>query len=340
MSRGMTKIKTCFSRTALLLAGAVFGLAGCASDRSVISQANQVHDGLKPAVMEDPQLTAYLQKIGDRIIASAKKLDAEKFGPDSHRSEDSKWMFSHEMKFHFVNSKTLNAFTTGGEHMYIYNELFQKCKDEDELAAVMSHEYGHVYARHVQQGMNRQTGFGLGAASVGAAGYAVGGKDNGAQYGAAFGSAAQAVGQFIGMGFTRKDEAQADELGFNFYTHAGWDPKKFGEFFQQMIEMGYDKTPASMSDHPTLASRVDAAKQRVAKLPPEAEKWRKAPVADPAEFKQLQARAAKVSKTMPNDQSLQGAQKLLAAFSNCMLPDEQPEQKEARQEILQRSKKK
>jgi len=325
---------------ALALAALTASLGGCASDRSVISQANQVHDGLKPAVMEDPELTAYLQKIGDRIITAARKLDAEKFGPDSHRSEDSKWMFSHDMKFHFVNSKTLNAFTTGGEHMYIYNELFQQCKDEDELAAVMSHEYGHVYARHVQQGMNRQT-YTMGAAGLaGAGGYALGGKESGAEYGAAFASAVGAAGQFIGLGFTRKDEAQADELGFNFFAHAGWDPKKFAEFFQQMIEMGYDKTPAALSDHPSLASRVDAAKQRVAKLPPEAQHWRKAPVADPAEFKQLQARAAKVSKTMPNDQSLQGAQKLLAAFSNCMLPDDQPEQKEARQEIQERSKNK
>src|SRR4029453_8643492 len=81
---------------------AVGNVGGCASDRSVISQANQVHDGLKPAVMEGPELSSHLQSVGDRIIASARKLDAKDYGPDTHRSEDTKWMFSPNMKFHFV----------------------------------------------------------------------------------------------------------------------------------------------------------------------------------------------------------------------------------------------
>ena len=43
------------------------------------------------------------------------------------------------------NSKTINAFTTGGHYVYIYDALFQMCKNEDELAAVMAHEYGHIH---------------------------------------------------------------------------------------------------------------------------------------------------------------------------------------------------
>ncbi|OYT68635.1 MAG: hypothetical protein CFK52_14625, partial [Chloracidobacterium sp. CP2_5A] len=143
-------------------------------------------------------------------------------------------------------------------------------------------------------------------------GYAAGGKERGAEYGATFAAAALAAGQFIGMGFTRKDEAQADDLGFNFYTRAGWDPHRFGDFFQQMIDMGYDTTPEIASDHPTLASRVEAAKKNAAKLPPDAEKWRKPPVANANKFRQLQARAAELGKTMPSDKSLEAAQKLLA----------------------------
>ena len=55
------------------------------------------------------------------------------------------------------------------------------------------------------------------------------------------------------MGYTRGDEAQADELGFAFYTRAGWDPNHFADFFQQMIDLGYDKTPEVF--------RVDLAKR-------------------------------------------------------------------------------
>src|SRR5206468_6585679 len=118
----------------------------------------------------------YLQNVGDRIISSANELDKQGFGPASHKTGDNSWMFSNKMQFHFVNSKTVNAFTTGGEHMYVYNALFQMCKSEDELAAVMSHEYAHVYCRHVQAGTNRQYAQ-LGAAGAAAvAGYAIGGQ--------------------------------------------------------------------------------------------------------------------------------------------------------------------
>src|SRR4051794_33086081 len=74
---------------------------GCANDRQVISQADNMHAGLKPAVMNDAQLADYLQKVGDRIIDSAKELDKEGYGPKSHKSEETKWMFSNNMKFHF-----------------------------------------------------------------------------------------------------------------------------------------------------------------------------------------------------------------------------------------------
>src|SRR2546423_9186671 len=159
------------SNAFLALAILIFAMlnAGCATDKAVISQAQQFDTQLKPAEMNDPALSDYLQRIGDRIIASARELDRQGFGPATHKKENSEWMFGQNMKFHFVNSKTLNAFTTGGDHLYIYNELFQQCKSEEELAAVMSHEYAHVYSRHVAKGMQRQytalaAGAGLGGA--------------------------------------------------------------------------------------------------------------------------------------------------------------------------------
>jgi predicted Zn-dependent protease len=244
-------------------------------------------------------------------------------------------MFSNRMQFHVVNSKTINAFTTGGEHMYVYNALLQMCKTEDELAAVMSHEFAHVYCRHVQQGTNRQYAQ-LGAAGLAAvAGYAAGGKEHGAEYAGMAGGGALAVSQFIGMGYTRHDEAQADEYGFAFYSLAGWDPDHFGDFFQDMINAGYDKTPTMLSDHPMLRDRVVAAKQRAADWKAKHDdQFKKAPIADPAQFAQIKARAAQIAASTPDDQSLQKAQGLLASFSSCVTPgDEQPEQVAARKRL-------
>jgi predicted Zn-dependent protease len=320
------------------LAGA---LTGCANDRSVIAQAQQTHTQLEPAVIKDPELSSYLQQVGERIIAAAKEADANHVGPKAHFKDNDAWMFSKNMQFHLVNSKTLNAFTTGGEHMYIYNELFQKCKTEDELAAVMSHEYAHVYSRHVAQGTNRQMPLLIGGALAGAGtGYAIGGENRGetAAAGAAVGAG---VGQFANMGFTRGDEAQADKYGFYFYTHAGWDPQKFADFFKAMITMGYDKTPGWLSDHPTLASRVEEAEKRVKQLPPEASQWRRPPIASPDRFHQLQQRAQQIAARTPDDKAIAGSQALLRALPrSCVAPLTEGDAEQTRQELMHAAKQK
>jgi predicted Zn-dependent protease len=319
----------------------LFCSTGCSlfapKDQSVMAQAADEHKALQPAVMEDPQLSSYLQQVGDRIIAAAQELDREHVGPPAHfdKSQDNKWMFSNQMKFHLVNSKTLNAFTTGGEHMYIYNELFQQCTSENELAAVMAHEYGHVYCRHVAQGMQHQMETLVAGALVGGvAGYALGGKDNKLAAAGTGATAGAAGGQFLNMGFTRKDEAQADEYGFKFYTLAGWRPEHFADFFRQMIKMGLDTSSAITSDHPTLASRVEAAEKRVKALGADVDKDVKPPIADDAKFAQLKARAAQLAKTLPDDQSLQNSQKLAQALPrSCIAPVDPPDAVKARQEL-------
>ena len=140
------------------------------------------------------------------------------------------------------------------------------------------------------------------------------------------------------MGFTRKDESEADKLGFDFYTHAGWDPPQFGQFFQDMIDAGYDKTPAIASDHPTLASRVDAVKKWVSELPPQAAQWRKPPVADVAKFHQLQAKAAQLAKTTRSDETLANSQQLLQALPrSCIIPYQTEDEVAARKAIAQKA---
>jgi len=316
-----------------------YTVVGCVTDKQVISSAVQANSQLEPAEMTDPELSNYLQTLGNRIIASAKQADAAGLGPPTHTDtkEDSSWMFSNQMQFHFVNSKTVNAFTTGGQHMYVYNALFQMCETEDELTAVMSHEFAHVYCRHIQESQKRQYGMLAAAGLAGAAGYVAGGKENGATYASTAAGGALALTQFVGMGFTRSDEAQADEYGFAFYSLAGWDPDHFPDFFQRMIDAGYDKTPEWQSDHPTLASRVQAAKQRAATWKQKHGDTRKPDTANPQQFAAYKAKAAKIAASMPDDSSLQGAQQLLASFSSCVSPKDGPEVEKARQDIITRA---
>ncbi len=323
-------------RTIIAVLPALFMAGGCnlftPSDSTIRGQATNFHSSLEPAVMEDkasdPVLERYMQAIGSRIIEAARAMDVAGEGPKAHtRGKDNSWMFN--VQFHLVNSKTLNAFTTGGDHIYIYNELLQDCKNENELAAVMSHEYAHIYCRHVQSGTDRQYKVLAGALALGGAGYLVGGKEKGAEYAQLASQGATVAGSLINMGFTRDDEAQADEWGWYFYTRAGWDPAQFGGFFQTMIDKGLDTAPEMLSDHPSLKNRVAWAKKMYDQGKYDAS-WRKPPVASPAEFEAIKKKAAALGQRMPDDKSLANSQQLLQALPrSCIAPVDPADRKSA-----------
>jgi len=216
-----------------LLAPALLVLlaASCATDRQVLRQAESANSELEPALIDDPELNRYMQELGARIVSVAKAAGAAGEGPAAHfDGADSAWMFTGG-QFHLVNSPTLNAFTTGGEHLYIYSRLFEQCRSEDELAAVMAHEFAHVYSRHVHKGMNRRILAGGLAAGAGLVGLAVGGEAHGEQYGGIASVSTATAASFLDLGYTRDDEEEADEWGFAFHARAGWAPEHFGDFF-------------------------------------------------------------------------------------------------------------
>jgi predicted Zn-dependent protease len=245
-----------------------------------------------------------------------------------------------DIKFQLVNSKTVNAFTTGGHFVYIYNALFQMCKTEDELAAVMSHEYAHIYCRHVQKGTGRQQALAALTAAAGAGAQYAAGKSSGgssayAQYAAA---AAQTGGTLLEDGYSREDEAQADEFGFKFYVRAGWPPEHFADFFKDMIAAGYDTTPELVSNHPTLAHRVQNVQKWVQQLKPG--QYQPQPeIASPQQFAQYKQAALQSSQGMPDDQKVLAAKNLLTALPrSCWVPAPQPDQKQAQEQIIEAAK--
>jgi predicted Zn-dependent protease len=324
---------------AVLLPVLVAFSSGCSifrpSDQAVIGQANQVHGQLDAAIIRDPTVERYMDAIGERIIKAAVQYDQEEGkASDEHKAQDNSWLYGGEIRFHLVNSKTLNAFTTGGQHIYIYNQLFQDAQSEDELAAVMAHEFAHIYGRHVHRGMERQYAA-LGASGLGAiAGYALGGENRGAAAGIGAG-AAGAVATFFNQGYTREDENEADKLGFSFYIRAGWDPEHFADFFKRMIAKGYDKTPEQLSDHPSLANRVKATEKRVSQIDPVKQRQRrKPPIADQREFQAIQQRAVAAARNTPDDQSLAKAQLMFQAFPSCVTPEDQPDQQAAQERLM------
>ena len=304
----------------------------CASDRAVIDQAADAHRELEPAVIDQGELANYIQELGHRVVDAAQAMSQEGYGGKEYTRPDAQWMFSDDLRFHLVASDTLNAFTTGGEHMYVYTQLLANCRSEDELAAVVAHEYAHVYGRHVHKGMNRQYAVLGGAVAAAILGHELA-EENKEEWAAISGTLALYAGQFLSLGFTRDDEAEADQLGFDFYVRAGWDPARFGDFFQNLADQGYDEESDTFSDHPTLRSRVAAAQARAAALSPQAAALRKPPVANAQRFAKLKQQALAAAAQKPKDQSLAVAQTLLASVPTCVAAKDPPEHHAARAQL-------
>jgi predicted Zn-dependent protease len=208
----------------------------------------------------------------------------------------------------------------------------------------MAHEYGHVFGRHIQNGMNRQVASMLGAGAVAAAGYVAGGKEHGAEYASYGAGAGTLLSGVVNAGFTRKDEAEADKLGFDFYVRSGYDPDKFGDFFRKMAKIEAQNGgggPEFLSDHPSLGSRVKFAEESAREWKQKHPDWRERMRPDLApgnEFRQMQARARQVGANMPDDKSLGTAQTLLGALPrSCLNPDtpQTPDVKAAQHRLQQ-----
>ena len=91
-------------------------------------------------VITDADLDEYIQDVGSRIAAVAPAVAPGKANAD----------FLKSVRCHLVNCDTINAFNTGGTHVYIYNGLFQQCQSEEELAAVVAHAYAHLINRDLE----------------------------------------------------------------------------------------------------------------------------------------------------------------------------------------------
>lgn len=315
----------------LLLLGPAMGLAGgCATDQQVIAQANQMHSEIEPTVVTDPELSAYVQQVGDRIVTAAREMHAagQLEGADA-------WMFE-DVQFHLVASPTLNAFTTGGKHVYLYSQLFEESQTEDAFAAVVGHEFGHIIGRHVQDSMNNQLLAGLAGLGLVGATAAISDEESRSQNVAIAGAAA-GVGSTLGITyFGREKEREADDLGFEFYVRAGYDPQQFPRFFENMIEQGQGGPgglAGYLSTHPQLEQRVQAAEQAAADVSPEViDRYQRPPIAEGQElealkeqsrrFTQEAARTAQAAEQSGQVTDQARALAILDAFPRCVAPEE------------------
>ena len=166
-----------------------------------------------------------------------------------------------------------NAFALPGGKVGVYTGLFNVARNQDQLAAVIAHEMGHVLAKHHDERITRQAG----AQGV----LQLLGSLLGSRYGQGAASAAvQGGGILAQTGFllpgSRAQETAADVVGQQLMTNAGFDPREAVNLWQNMIAAGGGRAPEWLSTHPDPNARIAEMRTRATGLLPAYERARAA----------------------------------------------------------------
>lgn len=160
-----------------------------------------------------------------------------------------------DYNFKILDTPVINAFAVPGGFVYMTRGILAYLNNEAELAGVIGHEIGHITARHSAKQYSKaqlaQLGLGLGAAlSETFRNYA--------------GIADFGVGMLF-LKYSRDNERQADALGVEYSTKAGYDSNHMANFFDTLerLHPGSDQSglPAWFSTHPNPPDRVNAVKR-------------------------------------------------------------------------------
>jgi predicted Zn-dependent protease len=158
-----------------------------------------------------------------------------------------------------------NAFALPGGKVGVYTGIFRVAQNQDQLAAVVAHEIGHVISRHhderITRQMEAQTLVGLAGAIVGSK-YGSNAANAVSQYGAA---GAQAL--FL-LPNSRAQESEADVVGQQLMAKAGFDPRQAVNLWQNMVAASASRPPTFLSTHPDPQSRLNELSQRAGALLP------------------------------------------------------------------------
>lgn len=158
-----------------------------------------------------------------------------------------------------------NAFALPGGKVGVNAGMINLAQNQDQLAAVIGHEIGHVVFRHANERMSRST---LVGAGVQAGGALVGTRTTP--------ETARTVAGLLGAGaqlgvmlpFSREQEREVDVYGQDLMAKAGFDPAQASRLWQNMIAAS-GRSAGSMqalSTHPDPQARATALQQRAPAL--------------------------------------------------------------------------
>lgn len=168
-----------------------------------------------------------------------------------------------------VENRTINAFAVPGGVVGIHNGLLLYAQHEDELASVIAHELAHLSQRHFARGVEEARSKSV-PNMLALLGSLIIAATAGGDAGMAAITATQAAIQQQQLRFSRAHESEADRIGMQTLTAAGYDAEGMPRMFTRMLEMlryAGERPPEFLLSHPVTESRVADSRNRARNYP-------------------------------------------------------------------------
>lgn len=236
--------------------GASVWLTGCATDpvtgkKSMVMMGKEQEIALDKkhsphqfsedyGVSQDAALNQYVAGVGNRMSGRSHRPDMP-------------------YRFQAVNANYVNAYAFPGGSIAATRGILLEVESEDELAALMGHEIGHVNARHFAERQAQGTLLEIVAATATAAA---------ASKKPQYGELAQLIGS-VGGGallahYSRENEREADALGLEYMNKAGYNPEGMLDLMDMLNSQSKSKPNAlelMFATHPMSSERLANTKQ-------------------------------------------------------------------------------
>lgn len=168
-----------------------------------------------------------------------------------------------EVSVFIIADPAINAFVQGGQNIFIHTGLLIALKNQNQLAAVLAHELGHITGGHLLKSHDAQSEATINALVTGAAvglAAALSGGGGDAVAGALLAGGQAGAGSL--NAFTRTQESSADQASIQILEKANINPQAMQEVLK-MLSKNERGASDYMRSHPLSLDRIEAINHQI-----------------------------------------------------------------------------
>lgn len=200
-------------------------------------------------IMEDPLVQEYAESLVYRLASFS----------DIHEPD---------LAIVVIDTPEINAFAVPGGVIGLNAGLFLNAASDDEVAAVIAHELGHVSQHHFARRYveSKKMSKTVLVAMLASIALAIAGDGQAGMAGIA---ATQAGAIQSQLAYSRSNEREADRIGMQTLARAGMNPMAMPRFFEKMLERQRfnGEPPEFLLTHPVTEERIADTLARARNLP-------------------------------------------------------------------------